>query len=143
MMFSTEATSATKINPELKAAEEAAKQKITEAAKPAKGVPKMTFVEWYEGHLEKHPLPTKMVTGGILWSVGDITAQCVPQMASGDGEKEFVYDLPRTGRAALFGFAVHAPTSHLHFNFLEYLTNRVGVTGLGIPVFKTTMEQVR
>jgi hypothetical protein len=54
----------------------------------------------------------------------------------------YYYDWPRTGRAALFGFALHAPTSHVHFNFLEWLTHRVGVTGsFGIPIFKAFMEQ--
>jgi len=137
--LSTEATQGAPAS--LKAAEDAAAKKIEQAAKPAATTPeKKTFVEWYEGHLERNPLPTKMITGSCLWGIGDLTAQVVPHYASGT-DKPFVYDWPRTGRAVLFGFALHAPTSHLHFNFLEYLTNRVGVTGLGIPVFKTIMEQ--
>lgn len=102
------------------------------------------FREWYEGHLQSSPVRTKMVTGCILWSIGDAVGQVVPQAAATGGSipDDFVYDWPRTGRAALFGFAVHAPTSHLHYNFLEWMTNRLGVTGLGIPVFKTIMEQV-
>ena len=91
---------------------------------------------------------TKMLTGSLLWGIGDAVAQLVPQLAASkddDEEKQktaFEYDIPRTGRAVLFGFALHAPTSHVHFNFLEWLTHRVGVTGIGIPVFKTVMEQV-
>jgi hypothetical protein len=137
-------SSATQQPAPLKAAEDVAAKKITEAAKPASAdtTSKKSFVEWYEGHLDSHPVLTKMVTGCLLWSIGDATAQVIPYVAS-DNTKPFVYDLPRTGRAALFGFAVHAPTSHLHFNFLEYLTQRVGVTGYAIPVFKTIMEQVR
>jgi hypothetical protein len=101
------------------------------------------FLQWYEGHLSVRPVFTKMVTGCLLWGVGDAVAQTVPHMASSESKpKEFVYDWPRTGRACFFGFALHAPTSHVHFNFLEYLTHRVGVTGLGIPVFKAVMEQV-
>ena len=49
------------------------------------------------------------------------------------------YDWARTGRAALFGFAMHAPLSHLHFNFLEWMTVKLGLQGLAIPVFKTVM----
>jgi hypothetical protein len=109
--------------------------------------PKKTFVEWYEGHLEQRPVLTKMCTGCILWGVGDAVAQLVPQMAAEkkeDGTQEPIeYDFPRTGRAVLYGFALHAPTSHLHFNFLEWMTQKAGVKGLGIPVFKTFMEQVR
>jgi len=101
-----------------------------------------SFVEWYEGNLEANPVATKMVTGSILWSVGDAVAQIVPEMASSEiREGGTKYDWERTARAAFFGFAVHAPTSHLHFNFLESLTNRVGVTGLGRTFFKTFMEQ--
>ena len=108
------------------------------------------FLQWYEGHLQSRPVVTKMVTGSLLWGIGDAVAQLVPQMMTvvGDGgsddaptKKAFRYDWPRTGRAAFFGFAIHAPTSHVHFNFLEWLTHRVGVTGLGIPFFKAFMEQ--
>lgn len=106
-----------------------------------------SFVKWYEGHLEKNPILTKSVTGSILWGVGDIVAQLVPQLVfeeadEKDGKFEgLTYDAVRTGRAVAFGGFIHAPTSHLHFNFLEWLTVRTGVSGLAIPVFKTIMEQ--
>ena len=104
-----------------------------------------SFVEWYEGHLQARPVITKMITGSFLWGVGDVVAQVVPQLSSNNKEdtsSNFSYDMPRTSRAVIFGFAIHAPASHVHFNFLEWLTNRVGVKGLGIPIFKTFMEQV-
>lgn len=108
------------------------------------------FLEWYEGHLNARPVTTKAVTGSILWGVGDFVAQVVPTIfqdeSASDGavqKKEFKYDFPRTGRAVFFGFAIHAPLSHLHFNFLEWMTVKGGFTGLHIPVFKTIMEQVR
>lgn len=95
-----------------------------------------------------------MVTGAILWGTGDAVAQIVPQVAFGDDkdggvsddkitENGITYDWIRTGRAVTFGFVFHAPTSHVHFNFLEWMTVRAGVTGLKIPVFKAFMEQVR
>lgn len=96
---------------------------------------KKTFFAWYESHLQTSPVKTKMVTGSFLWGLGDAVAQL------SSGAKE--YDFPRTGRAVFFGFAIHAPSSHVHFNFLEWMTVRSGVTGLGIPIFKTIMEQVR
>jgi hypothetical protein len=95
------------------------------------------FVKWYEGHLQSHPVPTKMVTGCILWSTGDAVAQVGPHWAAGTPVPK--YDWERTGRAALFGFALHAPLSHLHFNFLEWMTVKAGFTGLSIPIFKTIM----
>lgn len=106
------------------------------------------FVEWYENHLQNRPVTTKAVTGSILWGLGDFVAQVVPTVMQDTQKeheqvekKEFQYDYPRTARAMFFGFGIHAPLSHLHFNFLEWMTVRGGFTGLGIPVFKTVMEQ--
>lgn len=116
------------------------------------------FVQWYEGHLKSRPVVTKSITGSILWGLGDAVAQVVPTFIQGDDDendenktnakngqsqemKAFEYDYPRTARAVFFGFALHAPLSHVHFNFLEWMTIRGGFTGLSAPVFKTVMEQ--
>ena len=114
------------------------------------------FVQWYEGHLQARPVITKAITGSILWGLGDIVAQVVPTYFADDDtandnrdelesvttiKKEFKYDFTRTGKAVLFGFALHAPLSHLHFNFLEWMTVKSGLQGLTIPIFKTIMEQ--
>ncbi len=99
------------------------------------------FVAWYESHLEARPVVTKMVTGGCLWGIGDAVGQIVPQWALKEENKKD-YDLPRTVRAAVFGFALHAPTSHVHFNLLEWMTQRAGIKGYAIPFFKAFMEQV-
>ncbi len=110
------------------------------------------FVEWYEGHLSARPVLTKAITGACLWGLGDVVAQVVPAFIQdaddGDNDdngtrktKEFKYDFPRTARAVTFGFAIHAPLSHVHYNFLEWMTIRGGFKGLSIPVFKTVMEQ--
>ena len=110
------------------------------------------FVKWYEGYLNSRPVTTKAITGSILWGIGDFVAQVVPTMFQDDSslsdsdeavtKKDFKYDYPRTARAVVFGFAIHAPLSHVHFNFLEWMTVKGGFTGLSIPVFKTVMEQV-
>ena len=123
----------------------------TTSASSSSGGGNLSFVEWYEGHLAASPVKTKAITGGILWGIGDVVAQLVPQVAFSDDDnndkataatsKNIVYDFPRTGRAVLFGFAFHAPASHVHYNFLEWLTVKANVTGLGIPVFKAIMEQ--
>ena len=107
---------------------------------------KKTFLEWYEYHLQNSPVKTKMVTGGLLWGIGDAVAQTVPDLIhSEDNEEEIKekkdYDLTRTFRAVLFGFGIHAPLSHVHYNFLEAITVRGGFSGLQIPVFKAFMEQ--
>jgi protein Mpv17 len=104
-----------------------------------------SFVAWYESHLYARPVVTKMFTGSLLWGIGDAVAQIVPFLSGGkdsvDGVTAFTYDWPRTTRAAFFGFAIHAPLSHLHFNFLEWMTIRLKVQGLAIPIFKAFMEQ--
>jgi protein Mpv17 len=98
------------------------------------------FVEWYESHLKVRPVTTKACTGAILWGVGDVVAQVVPSLFDKES-KDFKYDAPRTARAVTFGFAIHAPLSHLHFNFLEWMAVRGGFQGLSVTVFKTIMEQ--
>jgi len=126
------------------AAKEAAKAstETTATTKSSSG----GFVAWYEGHLEARPVLTKMFTGSFLWGLGDFVAQVVPQVAAKSENKEahndFQYDYPRTTRAVVYGFGMHAPVAHVHYNFLEWMTQRIGVTGLAIPVFKTLMEQV-
>lgn len=110
----------------------------TNISSPSKG----GFLAWYEGHLERTPIRTKMITGSFLWGIGDAVAQVVPPIMFPEEIKgHFQYDVPRTARAVAFGCFLHAPASHAHFNLLEWMTHKVGVTGLGIPVFKTVMEQ--
>jgi hypothetical protein len=138
-----------------------------------------SFLKWYEHHLSKSPITTKMISGAFLWGIGDLVAQIIPQIIvkNDDGESQFLessssssststtsasinstyistttaypsiddivsnLDWIRTGKAVLFGFAIHAPASHGHFNLLEYMTKQLKLTGLSIPIFKTIMEQ--
>ena len=44
-------------------------------------------------------------------------------------------------KAVFSGFAIHVPLSHVHYNFLEWMTAKTGLQGLTITVFKTVMEQ--
>jgi len=118
------------------------------------------FLKWYEGHLQSRPVVTKAITGSFLWGLGDIVAQVVPPLFfdtndsssssssssnnnnnAKEESKALSIDKARLGRAMFFGFAIHAPLSHVHFNFLEWMTIRGGFTGLSIPVFKAFMEQ--
>jgi protein Mpv17 len=129
-----------------------------------------SFLQWYEGHLQARPVVTKMVSGSILWGLGDAVAQLMPYVVAAAAttvaaaaptstadpiqpdkpdstdctSKNLValeYDWMRTGRAVFFGFVIHAPLSHGHYNFLEWLTVRAGLKGWHIPVFKAFMEQ--
>lgn len=99
--------------------------------------------------MKTRPVLTKMVSGGFLWGIGDVVAQVVPALFDDDEhdankkKSEFGYDAPRTARAVIFGSFLHAPLSHLHFNFLEFMTVKGGFQpgSLKIPLFKTVMEQ--
>ena len=106
-------------------------------------IKKKGFVEWYESHLQSRPITTKACTGAFLWGIGDIVAQVMPVVLRDEtvSKQEFNYDGARTARAVTFGFAIHAPLSHLHFNFLEWMAVRGGFQGLSVTVFKTVMEQ--
>lgn len=140
--FATSSSSSTETSAAKTAASAAATPPPAAVASAAAPKKPFSFVEWYEGNLERRPIPTKMVTGSILWSLGDAVAQIVPPAAAGTLDMNtFKYDWVRTGRAFTFGFILHAPTSHLHFNFLEWMTVKTGVKGLAIPVFKAFMEQ--
>jgi len=90
------------------------------------------FVHWYEGHLSSRPVTTKAITGSFLWGIGDFVAQVAPTFFAEDDvddfttraviKKEFANDFPRTAKAVFFGFVIHAPLSHVHYNFLEWMT---------------------
>ena len=43
---------------------------------------KTSFSAWYESWLEKAPVVTKMVTGAILWGLGDVVAQVSSPLAT-------------------------------------------------------------
>ena len=51
----------------------------------------------------------------VLFGLGDVIAQTITK------EKGERYDLPRLGRAWVFGTFILGPLAHWHFNFLEYL----------------------
>ena len=64
----------------------------------------------------------------VLFGLGDVFAQTFTK------EKDKGYDLPRLGRAWVFGTFILGPLAHWHFNFLEHLVvKRVrGVGGCGL-----------
>jgi protein Mpv17 len=95
--------------------------------------------------LNERPIITKATTGSILWGLGDVVAQVVPSLIFPEertsAKSDMNLDAARTGRAMFYGFVIHAPLSHLHFNLLEWMTIKGGFVGNSIPVFKTVMEQ--
>jgi len=94
------------------------------------------FVLVYERNLAKRPIITKSITGGILYGLGDIMGQKL----SGQTDKKG-FDFPRFFRATIFGGVFYPLPAHLHYNFLESLTLRMGISVGKAPFFKAFMEQ--
>jgi hypothetical protein len=84
-------------------------------------IPRQFFLQWYKGHLQARPIITKMVSGSILWGLGDAVAQTTSAVAVRpndahpdlpDSIATLEYDWMLTGRAVFFGCVIHAPLSH-------------------------------
>jgi hypothetical protein len=42
----------------------------------------LKFWNWYQNSLSVHPVKTQVTTSGILWAVGDVTAQYITHSAA-------------------------------------------------------------
>ncbi|XP_047967810.1 protein SYM1-like isoform X1 [Salvia hispanica] len=69
----------------------------------------------YEEALKEHPVLSKMVISGIVYSVGDWIAQCY------EGKPLFEFDRTRMFRSGLVGFTLHGSLSHYYYQFCEAL----------------------
>ena len=89
----------------------------------------------YETALVSWPVPTKMATGCVLWTLGDFTAQTLTK------DDRDPLDGARLGRVAFYGGLMHAPIAHVHYNFLEWAVVRANVANARRPVVKVVVEQ--
>lgn len=100
----------------------------------------------YNSSLKTNPVITKALTSTGGFIVGDTLAQ----MATGGSEE---YDWKRTARFATYGFAVHGPTCHLFYRWLDaavvgtgtrqvltkVATDQLLFTPIGISLFYGTL----
>lgn len=42
---------------------------------------------WYQNSLSVHPVRTQVATSGVLWAVGDVTAQYITHSAAASSKK--------------------------------------------------------
>ena len=56
-----------------------------------------------------------MFSPAVLFGLGDVIAQLVTLQPGGK------FDVPRLGRAWVFGTFILGPLAHFHFNFLDWL----------------------
>ena len=66
---------------------------------------------WYNGMLHKYPLPTKMITSGFLFGLGDVICQKIEQ----SNKDKFVVDKKRLARFSFFGCFMGAPVLNFHY----------------------------
>lgn len=89
----------------------------------------------YSQLLVSRPIPTKMVTSGLLFGVGDCIAQKL-------GSPEQPHDFQRTMRASVFGFVFNGIVGHLHYQFLDTLVCKRFKTPVKmVPWVKVFIEQ--
>jgi protein Mpv17 len=102
----------------------------------------MQFASWYEARLASQPIPTKMVTSGVLYAIGDTTGQAITVARMPPEEVRPSFDLGRFLRATAFGGIFYPPVAHVHYNFLEWLVvKRWAVSTTYMPWAKMVLEQ--
>ena len=77
----------------------------------------MSFFRFYKYCLLKHPVKTKAITNGIIYSVADITCQKIESKYTKEKNKEF--DKTRTFVFWLFGTFMSGPANHFWMNRLN------------------------
>ena len=76
------------------------------------------FIESYELALEASPLLVKSTTSLVGFLVADLVAQGLSSSRREDGDGRGI-DLTRSGRNALFGFALYGPCSSWWYGLLD------------------------
>lgn len=69
----------------------------------------------YESMLERNPVLAKMCISGIVYSLGDWSAQYL------EGKAILDFDRGRMLRSGLVGFCLHGSLSHFYYHFCEWL----------------------
>ncbi|XP_077216315.1 uncharacterized protein LOC143850912 isoform X2 [Tasmannia lanceolata] len=77
------------------------------------GLKSTGLVRWYLGMIESHPVLTKSLTAGFIFTVADISSQMIT-LTSSDS-----FDPIRTSRMAGYGMLISGPSLHLWFNFVS------------------------
>lgn len=86
--------------------------------------------KWYQMQLATNPVPTQVISSGILWGTGDIGAQYVSfltrkhrnQHSSDKVGKRFKIEWKRVATTSMFGFGFVGPVGHFWYEGLEHVT---------------------
>ncbi|KAK6944965.1 Mpv17/PMP22, partial [Dillenia turbinata] len=81
----------------------------------------MRMWRWYQNCLAVHPVKTQVISSGILWGVGDITAQYITHSTAkrrlriSGGNDKFKIDWKRVAITSAFGFGFVGPVGHFWY----------------------------
>lgn len=81
--------------------------------------------KWYQRCMSLHPVKTQVISSGILWGVGDITAQSITHSSArkrlqiSDAGQDFKIDWKRTAITSMFGFGFVGPVGHFWYEGLD------------------------
>lgn len=89
---------------------------------------------WYSRKLDTHPLLTKCTTSGLAAGLGDLLGQYI-QHKREPATSRWNWDMARTGRFALLGFALVAPICHVWYGSLMERIPGTGVKQITARVF--------
>lgn len=89
---------------------------------------------WYQNSLSVHPVRTQVATSGVLWAVGDVTAQYITHSAAAaaasskkrlqlsatePADDKFLIDWRRVAVTSMFGIGFVGPVGHFWYEGLE------------------------
>ncbi|XP_019183775.1 PREDICTED: protein Mpv17-like [Ipomoea nil] len=82
--------------------------------------------KWYQNCLAVHPVKTQVISSGVIWGLGDVSAQAVTHYTArtrrnlpSDEEKEFKINWRRVATTSLFGLAFVGPVGHYWYEGLD------------------------
>ncbi|RAL52930.1 unnamed protein product [Cuscuta campestris] len=82
--------------------------------------------KWYQNCLTVHPVKTQVISSGLIWGFGDISAQSVTHYTSrarrylsSDEKEEFKINWRRVATTSLFGLAFVGPIGHFWYEGLD------------------------
>ncbi|MED6220666.1 hypothetical protein PIB30_047017 [Stylosanthes scabra] len=83
--------------------------------------------KWYQNCLSVHPVKTQVISSGVLWAVGDVTAQYIThsaakkrlQLSVTDEEPKFFINWNRVAVTSMFGFGFVGPVGHFWYEGLD------------------------
>ncbi|XP_028806522.1 protein SYM1 [Neltuma alba] len=85
----------------------------------------MRLWNWYTNCLSVHPVKTQVISSGVLWAAGDITAQYITHSATkkrlqlSDADAKFMIDWKRVAITSGFGLGFVGPVGHFWYEGMD------------------------